>query len=82
MPLHPLLTKRKDNTEFILGGKKIKFKFRGGRLKFYSFWCGYEWACVYYIVEVERKFQSNSIMSVFGHLSKYYITVCVKQSAP
>ena len=23
MPLHPLLTKRKDNTEFILGGKKL-----------------------------------------------------------
>ena len=35
-----------------------------------------------YIVEVEGKFHSNSIMSVFGHLSKYYITVCVKQSAP
>ena len=37
---------------------------------------------MYYIVEVERKFQSNSTMSVFDHLSKYYITICGKQSAP
>ena len=65
MPLHPLPTKRKDNTEFILGGNNLQFKFQGGKLKFYTFWCGYEWACVYHIVEVERKFQSNSIMYVF-----------------
>ena len=37
---------------------------------------------MYYIVQVESKFHSNSIMSVFGHLSKYYLTICGKQSAP